>query len=155
MLVDAVDRITGVKTRFSGVLREARAIELPDESSRSYFLEVFGKPDRSSACSCERSSDVTFPQVLHLLNSREVQDKLGSNEGRAALLARDPRPEPERIAELFLWAYSRRPSQAETEKAEAHLAGRTDPKNAESSRRKAWEDLLWALLNSKEFLFER
>ena len=93
--------------------------------------------------------------MLHLLNSREVQDKLGANEGRAALLAKDPRPEPERIADLFLWAYSRRPTAGETEKAEAHLARRTDPKNAESSRRKAWEDLLWALLNSKEFLFER
>jgi len=102
VLLDALDQVTGAKTRFQGVLREARAIDLPDESSRSYFLDVFGKPDRSSACACERSGDSTLSQVLHLLNSREVQGKLDSGEGRAALLAKDPRSDREKVRELFL-----------------------------------------------------
>ncbi len=155
VLLDAVDRVTGQKTRFQNVLREARAIELPDETSRSYFLDVFGKPDRTSACACERSGDITLAQVIHLLNSREVQEKLAGSEGRAAQLAKDPRPDQEKIEELFLTVFARRPSLDEGKKAFEYLAERTKENETEPSRRKAWEDLIWALVNTKEFFFKR
>jgi hypothetical protein len=155
VLLDALDRVTGAKTRFQGVLREARAIDLPDESARSYFLDVFGKPDRSSACACERSGDASLSQVLHLLNSREVQEKLAAGEGRAALLARDSRPDAEKVRELFLWAFARKPTPEEEEKALLHLSREPKEKGADGGGRKVWEDLLWVLINSKEFLFNR
>lgn len=155
VLLDALDQFTGRKTRFRGVLRGARAIDLPDESAGSYFLEVFGKPERQSSCSCERSSDVTLPQVVHLLNSREVGEKISSDGGRAALLAKDPRDLDQRIEELFLSAFSRPPSPAELLAARAQLAPAAGSTDAPGSSRKAWEDLVWTLLNTKEFFFER
>jgi hypothetical protein len=154
-LLDAIDRAVGARTRFQGTRRDARAIELPDEGGRNYFLEVFGKPDRASACACERSEEVTLPQVLHLLNSREVLGKLAANESRPAELARDPRPDVEKARELFLWVFARPPSAADEARALEHLAGAVDAEKSEGSRRRAWEDLLWALINTKEFLFVR
>ncbi len=155
VLLDAIDRVTGRKTRFQNTLRDARAIDLPDEASRSYFLEVFGKPDRASACACERSGDVTLAQVVHLLNSREVQEKLSHDEGRSAALAKDSRPLPERVDELFLVAFARHPTRTEQEQAQKHFEERKDDKSAPGASRKAWEDLIWALINSKELYFKR
>ena len=77
---------------------------LPDESFPSYFLDVFGRPQRISACECERVSEANLAQALHLLNSDEVQGKLARPGGRAEALAKDPRPDAEKVDELFLWA---------------------------------------------------
>lgn len=155
VLVDAIDQVTGRKTRFPGARRDARAIELPDETSRNYFLEVFGKPERASACSCERSGDVTLAQIVYLLNSREIQEKLSHDEGRAALLARDARPLGERVEELFLAVFSRPPTAEEVASAERHFESAREKDRPAGSSRKAWEDLLWALVNSKELYFNR
>jgi hypothetical protein len=154
VLLDALDQVTGRKTRFRGVRRDARAIDLPDEGSRGYFLEVFGKPERAAACSCERSGDITLPQVIHLRNSREMEERLRADDGRAARYARDPRPLAERIRELFLAAFSRPPSAEEAAAAEQHLARGDGKDGAPGSSRRAWEDLIWALVNTKEFLFK-
>ena len=70
---------------------------LPDESFASYFLDVFGRPQRISACECERVSEANLAQALHLLNSQEVQDKLARAGGRADQLAKDPRPDAEKV----------------------------------------------------------
>src|SRR6266436_4949500 len=87
-----------------------RAIMLPDESFASYFLDVFGRPQRISACECERVSEANLAQALHLLNSDEVQGKLARGNGRADKLAKDARPDAEKVEELFLWAFARKPS---------------------------------------------
>lgn len=157
VLLDAMDQVTAKKTRFQNVLREARAIELPDETSRTYFLDVFGKPARNSACACERSEDITLSQVIHLLNSREVEEKVSAGDGRAAQLAKDPRRDEEKIEELFLAAFSRRPGEDEMLKAVEFLAerARRGEKDPATARRRAWEDLLWAFVNTKEFFFRR
>ena len=99
-----------------------RAIMLPDESFPSYFLDVFGRPQRISACECERVSEANLAQALHLLNSDEMQGKLTAGNGRADMLAKDPRPDAEKIDELFLWALLGKPSPEQREAALAHIA---------------------------------
>jgi hypothetical protein len=145
VLVDAVDQATASPTGL-GLPVGMRAIDLPDEASGSYFLEVFGRPQRSSACECERSFEANLGQSLHLMNSRDVQSKLKADEGRAARLASDKRSDPEKVAELYLWFYARTPESDEMKLALGYLAVHTD-------KRRAYQDLIWALLNSKEFLF--
>ena len=114
MLFDAVCQVTDSPTPFGGLPQDKhapkRAIMLPDESFQSYFLDVFGRPQRISACECERVSEANLAQALHLLNSDEVQDKMARAGGRADLLAKDPRPDAEKVEELFLWALGRKPS---------------------------------------------
>src|SRR5206468_5685374 len=93
----------------------------PDESFPSYFLDVFGRPQRISACECERVSEANLAQALHLLNSDEVQNKLARPGGRADQLAQDKRPDAEKVEELFLWALGRRPSADDLHVALAHI----------------------------------
>ena len=122
---------------------------LPDESFTSYFLDVFGRPQRISACECERVSEANLAQALHLLNSDEVQGKLARAGGRADVLAKDKRPEGEKVDELFLWAFARKPTDEQRAVALAHL-----DKHA-ANKKVAYENILWALLNTKEFVFNQ
>ncbi|QDU60315.1 Bacterial Ig-like domain (group 2) [Planctomycetes bacterium Pan216] len=148
ILYDAVSHATGAVPRFDKVPPGTRAVELPDTGVNSYFLEVFGRPRSSSACECERSGDVTIAQSLHLLNSKEVQEKLHSSEGRAIRLAgAKEKQDDEKIRELYLTVFARPPSQEERTIAKQHLESHRD------SQDQAFQDLLWALINSKEFLF--
>ncbi len=125
VLYDAVNLVTNSPGGFPGLPQDAhaprRAIMLPDESFQSYFLDVFGRPQRISACECERVSEANLAQILHLLNSEEVQGKIARTGGRADLLAKDSRPEAEKIEELFLWAVGEKPSK---DKLKAALAAR-------------------------------
>jgi hypothetical protein len=151
VLFDAVSQVTDSPTPFPGLPQDAhaprRAIMLPDESFSSYFLDVFGRPQRLSACECERVNEANLAQVLHLLNSDEVQGKLSRPGGRADALARDPRPDAEKVDELFLWALGHKPSAQKRHLALAHIGEHAKDKKA------AYENILWALLNTKEFLF--
>jgi hypothetical protein len=147
VLLDAIDAVTASTTNFGGVPTDVRAVQLPDSGFNSYFLTVFGKPENSSACECERSSEANLAQSLHLLNSSEVQGKLSAGTGRAALLAaQKERSREDKIREVYLRVYSREPAADEMAVALAHLAKNTDEKLA-------FEDILWALVNTKEFLF--
>jgi hypothetical protein len=152
VLLDAVDQVTNATTAF-GLPQDRhaprRAIMLPDESFSSYFLDVFGRPQRISACECERVSEANLAQALHLLNSDEVQGKLSWGTGRAALLARDPRSEADKVDELFLWALGRKPTAVQRDLALTQVA-----KHAQN-KKVAYENLLWALLNTKEFVFNQ
>jgi hypothetical protein len=121
---------------------------LPDESFASYFLDVYGRPQRISACECERVTDANLAQALHLLNSQEVQDKLARSGGRAERLAKDKgRNDRERIEEVFLWCLGRRPTERQMELALENIALYRD------NPRLAYENILWALINTKEFIF--
>ena len=122
---------------------------LPDESFASYFLDVFGRPQRISACECERVSEANLAQALHLLNSDEVQGKLTRAGGRADVLAKDPRPEAEKVEELFVWAFARKPTPEQLQVALEHI------QKHESNKKLAYENILWALLNTKEFVFNQ
>ena len=136
------------QTKFDGVPASTRAVQLPDNGFNSYFLTVFGRPESSSACECERSSDANLAQSLHLINSTDIQGKITADSGRAAKLASDTgRTDEQKLEELYLTSFSRRPTDNEIAIATAYIAKKKD------KRREAYEDIVWALINTKEFLF--
>ncbi|HVX12691.1 MAG TPA: DUF1549 and DUF1553 domain-containing protein [Pirellulales bacterium] len=146
VLLDGVDQACGTRTRFDRVASTARAIDLPHEGFGSYFLDTFDRPRRVSGCECERSVGATLGQVLLLSNSDEVEQKVASGEGVIAKLLADKKPPAEIVDELYLGTFSRFPSDAERAKALSFVSSEADP-------RPALEDLLWTLVNSKEFVF--
>ncbi len=147
VLLDALDGVTAAPSSFAGLPAGTRAVQIPDTGVTSYFLTVFGKPEAASACECERSQEANLAQSLHLLNSSEVQGKLASGTGRAARLAADAtRPDADKVRELYLCVYAREPASDELAIATGHVA-----KN--ENKQQAYEDILWALVNTKEFLF--
>jgi hypothetical protein len=161
VLYDAVHTVVGSTSAFAGQPAGTRAVALPDNSynASTYFLQVFGRPESSSSCECERSQDASLAQSLHLLNAKEIQEKIAADKGRAAALAAEHgRGDEDKLRELYQLAYARDPRPDELAAARAHLEkGSTrssDEKgNAVNGRRQAWEDLVWAVLNTKEFLF--
>jgi hypothetical protein len=146
VLLDAIDTVTASKTNFKGAPAGTRAVQLPDNLFESYFLSVFGRPDAGSACECERSGDASLAQALHMFNSQEILDKVSGGKGRAAALAKDKRPHEDKLRELYLIALSREPSADEVQTLRGHLEKKGNPQQA-------YEDIVWALLNTKEFLF--
>jgi hypothetical protein len=155
VLFDAVCQVTDSPTPFGGLPQDRhapkRAIMLPDESFSSYFLDVFGRPQRISACECERVSEANLAQALHLLNSDEVQTKLSRAGGRADALAgaKDVRPDAEKVEDLFYWAWSHKPAKDQLDAALAHIT------KHEKDKKTAYENILWALINTKEFVFNQ
>lgn len=147
-LYDGFHQVTNSSQNYSGLPAGTRAVQLPDSSVGPYFLKVFGQPQADTACECERSQEANLAQSLHLLNSSEVQNKISSGSGRAAMLANDKqRSHDEKIRELYRWVYSREPDAEELQIALGHL-----DKHPEDVKI-AYEDILWALINTKEFLF--
>lgn len=142
---DMLSQSTGVPEKFDGVSAGVRAIQLWDSRVPSYILRVFGRPMRMSACECERVSEPTLTGVLHTLNSEELSDKLRHDAGTAAKWAKSIHDDRKLIEELTLTLYSRPPTAKEIETMSAHL------RKHSSDRRRAIEDLLWAVLNTREF----
>jgi Protein of unknown function (DUF1553)/Protein of unknown function (DUF1549) len=146
-LLDAIDQVTGATTSFDGMPAGTRAVSLPDTSFNSYFLTVFGRPESSTACECERGQESNLAQSLHLLNSNEMQAKLSVGQGIAARFATETsRSNEEKVTELYLRAFSRTPTPTELERSTAYLTSKSNSKES-------YEDLIWAIVNSKEFLF--
>jgi hypothetical protein len=147
VLFDALNQVTNTTTKFKDLPDGTRAIQLPDNSFDNYFLSVFGRPKAQTACECERSADANLAQSLHMLNSPEVQAKLAAKGGRAELLAADEkRSHLDKVTELYHWALGRSPQQHEIELILPHLEDA-------ANKKQAYEDVLWALINTKEFLF--
>jgi hypothetical protein len=148
VLYDAFHQVTATDQNYNGLPPGTTAVQLPDPSIGPYFLKVFGQPQADTACECERSQEANLAQSLHLLNSSEVQNKIADGNGRAGKLASEKdRPHEARIRELYLWVYSREPQPDEMQIALAHIA------KHEQNPKIAYEDILWALVNTKEFLF--
>ena len=148
VLLDAVSKVTDVPSVFAGFPAGTRAIELPDDAIGSAFLDTFGRPKRDTSCECERVGDASLSQSLMLLNSAEVQAKLTAANGRADQLAKDTRPDEVKIKDLFWSAYAREPMADEIKTALTFIASKSPEK-----RKDAWEDIIWALVNAKEFQF--
>jgi hypothetical protein len=146
VLADAIDAMTGTREKYPGLPQGVRAIELPDESVGSYFLDVFGRSHRESPCECERSYAPNLAQTLHLMNSAEIQNKLAAGDGRLSRLAASGMTPREMVEELYLASLSRLPEATESSEATGYLA-------EAANLRTALGDLAWALLNSKEFVF--
>jgi len=147
VLLDMVSGVTGVPEKFAGLPPGYRAIQLWDSKVPHYFLKVFGRPMRVTACECERNQAPSVSQVLHLLNAPEIQAKLSHEGGAVARLEKSLRSDDALVDEMYLTFYSRFPTAQERALAMDFL--RRDP----NRRRQAAEDLAWSLLNSLEFVF--
>ncbi|MEK6261351.1 MAG: DUF1549 and DUF1553 domain-containing protein [Planctomycetota bacterium] len=149
VLLDAICDTTGVPEKFDGVPAGARAVQLWDSAATNYFLTTTGRPSRTTVCECERVSSPNVAQILHTLNSENLEAKLSHDAGRVARLAVQFSNEDRRLVEeLYLTFLSRPPKPDEAEACLKHLSS-AEP----SQRRQATEDLAWSLMNSLEFVF--
>ncbi len=145
-LLDAISQVTGLPDQFPGYPLGIRAQQIPDPTFPSYFLKVFGRSERVTACACEREGEVTLPQLLHLQNNVEIQGKIRDPKGilKSALAQKKP---PLEIAQALHLAALGRPPEAGVQTILARELASNNPEDVLS-------DLLWALLNSKEFSFQ-
>lgn len=144
ILLDAVNDVLGVEESFAAHPPGARATQLWTHRAASVFLDTFGRPDLNQDPPCERRTESTTPQILHLMNSPALNRKLALDSARPAKLAASKEPNAKIVEELYLLAYSRFPTDRELKSAMNSLP-------AEGNRRAAVEDLFWALLNTPEF----
>ncbi len=125
-----------------------RALQLPDTQTDSYFLRTFGRPDREKTCECERTLEPTVTQVLQIANGDIINKKVESKSSQVAKVLAEKTPDDKIVENLYLSALSRYPQEAEKAKLLKVIAATPEPE-----RRQAIEDLYWAVLSSKEFLF--
>ena len=137
---------TGTREKYPGLPQGTRAIQLPDPEVRSFLLDVFGRPPRQVSCECERGSQPNIAQALHLLNGTFLNQKISASSGRIESLIKSKAQAPAAVEDLYLSALSRLPSNQEMSKAVSWMA-------KAPTEREALQDLLWTLLNSREFLF--
>lgn len=148
VMLDAIASATGVPDEFPGYPVGLRATQLPEPGVGSYFLTLFGRSDRVTACACERQGDVTLPQLLHLINGEAVTNKIRAADGRLATLLAREADDAKVLDEVFLATLGRLPTDVQRQTIGAALkAG--DPRDA------VFQDLMWALLNSNDFAFNR
>jgi hypothetical protein len=145
-LADTLDFATGTREKYQGLPLGTRAIQLPDTRVNSYLMDVFGRPPRQITCECERTAQPNIAQALHLLNGDFLNKKIDTPTGRIANLVKVKAAPAAIVEELYFCTLSRPPSAEEMERATGWL------KDAPSVKEGA-ADLLWVLLNSREFLF--
>jgi hypothetical protein len=144
---DILAQVSGVESGFNNLRGDARSVELWTTRMDSALLESFGLPNSSENCPVERDDRPSMVQALHLMNSDKLQAKLADKNGRAAKLAQAAKPSDEVVNELYLALYSRWPSDEEKRIALESL------EVGSPKRQQAVEDLIWALINSAEFVF--
>jgi len=147
VLLDSVSQVTGVPETFAAMPPGSTARQLWSHRIDSLFLDAFGRPDPNQDPPCERLPDTTIVQALHLMNSQRLYDKVTSDSGQAVALATGDKTPEAIVEDLYLACYSRLPADGEKAAAVAFLTGA-------ESRRKAVEELLWAMLNTPEFVFK-
>jgi hypothetical protein len=157
-LLDAISQVTGVRVQFRGYPLGLRAnqVPAPPQSGRrgsfdgmgERFLKAFGKPDRLLTCECERSEDPGLLQAFQMITGELQNAMIRDPDNRIGKLLSAGAGDAEMLADFYLAALSRKPTDAESKKLLAYLEAAKD-------RRAAWEDVVWALLNSKEFLLRR
>jgi len=164
VILDALSQVTGVPTSFTKVYTGVeggtaatgnypdgtRALQLPDSRVASSFLDAFGRPDRMQVCSCERQQDSTVSQALMLNNGQALNDKLRSPKGRLNAWSTENLSDADVVKRVFVLALSREPTDGELGKMTGLLK---EAGTAPGTRREALEDVFWAVLTSREFLF--
>ena len=123
-------------------------MQLPDAGTNSYFTKAFGRPAREQTCECERTAEPSVTQALHVANGDTINKKLASEEGVVAQAVRRGESADKLIDEAFIASLSRLPSEVERKQFGAALNS-----NDVKEKRLALEDVYWALLSSREFLF--
>jgi hypothetical protein len=155
VILDALSQVTGVPTAFTGYPKGWRALQLPDSRVDSYFLAAFGRPERVTTCSCERQQEPSVAQALHLANGDTVNQKLQTPDGILTRLVEDRVPDEVVLRHLYLSALSRLSTEPERRALLPALSaappGATT--EAKAARRQVLEDLFWATLTGREFLF--
>jgi len=147
-LADALDFATGTVQKYNGVPLGTRAIQLPDSQVQSYLMDIFGRPPRQITCECERTTTPNIAQALHLLNGDFLNVKIAAPDGRIGNLFKAKTDLPDMVKEMYLVTLSRPPQPEELQRTLQLIA------EAPNSR-EGLQDLLWVLLNSREFLFVR
>ncbi|QDU27951.1 Bacterial Ig-like domain (group 2) [Anatilimnocola aggregata] len=150
VLLDAIGQATGTPEVFNGWPEGHRAVQIWDNKLPSYFFRIFGRPVRATVCECERSNEPSISQALHLMNSPEIMTKIRNRSGNAATVAKQPLSAADTLDQLYLTVLARYPKPGEKEQLLPILVESPDEGPA---RREACEDIVWVLLNSKEFLF--
>ena len=145
VLLDCISQVTGTKDKFAGLPLGARAVEIANGNTSTYFLTTFGRASRETVCSCEVKMEPNLGQALHLMNGENVHVKVKQGGVVKQLLEAKETP-LQVVTNLYLRCLSRRPTGDEVKAIESQIAGAKDP-------RLALEDVFWALLNSREFLF--
>ncbi len=144
VLLDVITQVTETKNKFQGLPLGAKAIQIADGRVSNYFLTTFGRATRETVCSCEVVMEPSLSQALHLLNGDVTNTRIGQGKVVSNLLKKEKKPE-EVIVDLYLRCYSRMPTAAE----KANLLASLDQEKPDDGLR----DIFWALLNSKEFVF--
>lgn len=144
-LLDTISTVTDTRDKFQGLPLGARAVQIADGGSTTYFLTTFGRATRETVCSCEVKMEPTLSQALHLLNGDSVNAKIQQGGLIPKLIAGKKFPE-ERVTELYLRCLSRKPTREELDKLLPTMG-------EGANQAKALDDIFWALLNSREFLF--
>jgi hypothetical protein len=145
-LLDAICAVTEAPEKYAGMPLGTRAVQLPDGEVNHPFLKTFGQPARELACECEREGDSNLAQALQLINGPTVNEKLRKADNRIGRLLAKKLSDADMLNELYVSALSRPPLDGEVKEAMTYLA--KDP-----DKRRGWEDIQWALINHKEFLF--
>lgn len=146
-LLDSICAVTAVNEKYNGVPPGTPAAHLPEPPSDNYFLKIFGQPQREMACECERSTESNLSQALQMINGPTVHNKLRDDQGRINQLIAAGKSDEEIIRTLYRAAVSREPNDTELQASLSHIKNNAD-------RRFALEDIGWAVMNSKEFLFQ-
>ncbi len=145
MMLDCICQITNTKEKFRGLPVGARAVQIADGRTSTYFLDTFGRASRDTVCACEASTDPSLSQALHLLNGSATSGKITQGKVIDELL-NDDAPTEKALDRLYIRCLSRYPTEAERKDLMASIASAPSPKEG-------LEDIFWALLNSREFVF--
>jgi hypothetical protein len=148
VLLDALSEATGAPAEFKDYPKGWRAMQLPDSNVDSYFLKSFGRPEREKTCECERTAEPSVSQVLHIANGNTINNKLEATNNVISGWIEQKIPAEKIVEDAYLSALSRFPTRVEKQKMLILLkvAGEKD-------KRAVLEDMYWAVLSSKEFLF--
>jgi hypothetical protein len=151
-LMDAITQATGVRPAFEETPPDTRAEQLADPHiGKDGFLDLFGRPARESYCECERRSDLSLPQALNLVNGRTISDAVADSNGRIAKAILAGRSDRDLVEDMYLAAFSRPPTPAEFDKGTRYLEPAATGDRGRAARA---QDLLWAIVNSKPFLYK-
>ncbi|MDP4626202.1 MAG: PSD1 and planctomycete cytochrome C domain-containing protein [Akkermansiaceae bacterium] len=148
VLLDSISQVTGTEEKYKGLPKGARAVQIADGNTSNYFLTTFGRASRATVCSCEVKMEPNLSQALHLINGDTVNQRI--KQGGIVKRMLDAKQEPAAIIEaLYLRALTRKPTDSEKEKLLAAVSLAGDKQQTQETL----EDIFWALLNSKEFIF--
>ena len=145
ILLDVISQVTETKNKFQGLPLGARAVQIADGNTSTYFLTAFGRAERATVCSCEVKMEPNLSQALHLLNGDTLHSKIQQGKLIDTRLAEGKTPQ-QIIEELYIRCLTRKPTEKEMADLTAILA-------EEKNDKLVLEDTFWALLNSREFVF--